>query len=133
MPWGWDTVPDTGHRGSGRGPEGKDGHCRADNPAMFMSCKLQEMFHIALIVLCLQTSTHTGAHSNLLKFPLRFPCTAIFPPGAASPHRLWAALCSAIHRGQVACTGRSVVTALGRPWSEMYNIDQVVSLKLSLI
>lgn len=63
-PWGWDAAPDTGHKGIGRGPEGRDGHCRADNPAMFMSCKLQEMFHIALIVLCLQTSTHTRAHSH---------------------------------------------------------------------
>lgn len=36
-PWGQDAAPDTGHRVTGRGPEGRDGHCRADNPAMFMT------------------------------------------------------------------------------------------------
>lgn len=62
-PWGWDAAPD-GRRGAGRGPAGRYGHCRADGPATFMSSKPQEMFHIALIALGLQTSTHTRAHTH---------------------------------------------------------------------
>lgn len=62
-PWGWDAAPD-GRRGAGRGPAGRYGHCRADDPAMFMGGKPQEMFHIALIVPCRQTSAHTRAHPH---------------------------------------------------------------------
>lgn len=61
-PWGWDAAP-ARRRGTGRGPEGRYGHCRADNPAMFMGGKLQEMFYIALIALCLQASTRAHTHT----------------------------------------------------------------------
>lgn len=101
---GWDAAPD-GHGGTGRAPGGRDGHSRADNPAMFMSGKLQEMFHIALIALCLQRHTHTLTLTlSLLEFPARFPCSAVFPSGAA--------LCSAILSSQLACTGHNKLSLL---------------------